>query len=52
MDESRLFAGVREEVYDRLFEELQELRKLHPAYCDDQLLMRMLCDREQTEAVD
>lgn len=47
MDQSRLFKdNVKEELYDKLYKELEKLRVQHPSYRDDQLLMFMLCQRE------
>jgi hypothetical protein len=44
-DGSKLFSDVSDEVYARVFEELQNFRFAYPQYRDDQLLMKMLCNR-------
>lgn len=46
----KLFRNVKEELWNKLHEELTLLRHTHPAYRDDQLLMFMLCQRESVEA--
>ncbi len=42
-DESKLFKDVPDEVYEAHFESLRAMRRKHPEYRDDQLLMRLLC---------
>ena len=46
-DQSRLFTDTSEVVYEAYYKQLQEMRKQWPAYRDDQLLMKMLCDTER-----
>lgn len=45
-DKSKLFEGVPEAVYDRIYVKLMAMREAHPSYRDDQLLIRLMCDLE------
>lgn len=53
MDQSKLFKGnIQPELYDKMFVELEVMRKNHPAYRDDQLLMYMLCRLTESKQLD
>lgn len=43
MDNSKLFERVDESTYEKAEKMLDFMRRMHPSYRDDQLLMRLLC---------
>lgn len=45
----KIFDDIDEHIIDKNIDALKVLRKKHPTYRDDQLLLWMLCKREMSE---
>lgn len=46
----RLFESIPQDVHDRVYKDLQRMQAAYPTYRDDQLLMYLLCELDESTA--